>query len=377
MEMNMEKLFQLVLADIGGKLFFGMDCKCCENLKQSPITESINFLVSEISRRISSPFNPAAQIYSLPTPQNRKYEENVKFIRGTLKDIIQERQKILLDSTSPKASINHLDFITCLLQGNESSDEKSIDEVIDSVCTAYMASFDSSTSTLQSILYCIASHAEVEEKCIEEMNKASLKDGSIDLDPERLVYCNAVVMESLRLFPAFVAMYRKLEKPLKFENVTIPSGTNVVIPFWHIQRDERHFPRALEFLPERWVSRDQNGSWVSRDSKAGLEFRSSLSTTVPFDDLDKEKMDVFECNGVDSDSQDIPVGNKSAFLSFSAGGRSCVGYKLAQMQVVNIVVELLRNFKFELTPGFKIKPQVTALSQKHFGGVPMIISKRN
>ena len=273
-----------------------------------------------------------------------------------------------------------------MLKATDSEEEFSnfskVDEIIDSLLTAHIASFDSSTSTLGYIFYCLAYHTETEEKCMEEI-RAALKK-SPTLDPDDLPYCNAVITETSRLYPAFVAISRTLNKPFKFANATAPAGTDVLIPFWFIQRDERYFPRALEFLPERWVKRSHDGSWVERispkdasnavdteddTSSVSKASYSSDDTTLPPGCPPEGKIKANRESYDSFDDDRIPVGNKEAFLTFSAGGRSCVGYKLARKQLCIILVELLRAFKFELVPGFLLNPRSIAVSQKHFGGM--------
>ena len=387
-EMNIENIIQLVMADISGKIFFGMDFGCCRKLEQIPITRAIKFLVDEISRRITSPLNPAARFYSFPSALNRQHRENIQLVRNTLKGIIEKRKLSL--SSSSSSSENH-DFITSVLKNcgsEEKSDEipnENIDEVIDSLLTAHMASFDSSTASLVYIFYCLACHPHAEEECLKEIQRVLHNESNV-LDPDHLPYCNAVVTETIRLYPAIVAISRTLEKPFKFKNVTVKAGTDVLIPFWHIQRDERNFHRANEFLPERWVTRNANNNWVENSSSSKRITKedmlvsdvsvSSDDTTLPGSHPDNDTKQVDNTETLNKHVDTIPAADKSAFLSFSAGGRSCVGYKLAKKDICIVMVELLRNFKFELVQGFKLNPRSIAVSQKQIGGIPMIISKR-
>ena len=384
-EMNIETLVQLVLADVSGKTFFGMDFKCCEKLEQIPITKAIRFVGNELGRRIASPFNPAAQFYGLPSAYNRRHRESMQFVRNTLKDIIEER-KLALSSSS---ITNDHDFITNVLKNSvseESGDLLNVDEIIHALMTVHLGSYDTTTSSLVYIFYCLACHADAEEKCLEEI-KRSLETHDT-LNPDDLPYCNAVVTETIRLYPAIVAISRTLEKPLKLEKVTVPAGMDVLIPFWHIQRDERNFPRALEFLPERWVKQKTDGSWVGRSTECENEDNtttnedlsdsaasfSSDDTTLPGLYPDKQhhiNKRTFDNNGM------VSPADKKCFLAFSAGGRSCVGSKLAKKEICIILVELLRNFKFELVPGFRLNLRCVGIFLKSVGGVPMIISKRN
>ena len=239
-------------------------------------------------------------------------------------------------------------------------------------------------TVLQAVFYCVASHPEVEAKCLEEIQKTT-KAGSDHIDTEQLVYCNAVVMEATRLYPTNTVLTRKLEKPLKLDTVTLPTGTDVVIPIWHIQRDDRHFPRALEFLPERWVKRNDDGLWVQRDTKEGEEGNScghissdrvipvkskssflSADSTVSGHDPEKYQVENGEMNILKHSvfDREISAASKDAYLTFSAGGRSCPGHKLSNAQMAIFLAELLRHFKFDLAPGAGSDPVIVCFLSK-------------
>lgn len=151
----------------------------------------------------------------------------------------------------------------------------------------------------------------------------------------------------------FFYIRRTLEKSVTLTTeYTLPSGSDVLIPIWSIQRDERHFTRPLEFLPERWVSRSPDGlSWEERTSN---ESDSKLH----------------------GDGSSIDVANREAFIAFSAGGRSCVAEKMMRQQANVVLAVLLHKFSFEVKPGYKLQPTSSSLAQKPKGGMPMIIRKR-
>lgn len=161
--------------------------------------------------------------------------------------------------------------------------------------------------------------------------------------------------EGWRLFPPFFYIRRTLEKSVKLTaEITLPVESDVLIPIWSIQRDERHYPRPLEFIPERWVRRSSDDiSWQERQQK------------------EKEEKHIFD--GTDSN---IEAADRGAFIAFSAGGRSCVAEKMMRQQANIVLAVLLSEFKFKLVPGYKLQPISSGLAQKPKGGMPMIITKR-
>jgi cytochrome P450 len=74
-------------------------------------------------------------------------------------------------------------------------------------------------------------------------------------------YLDAVVKETLRLRPPVPVVVRNLLEPLRLGGYEIPAGTTVAPCIHLIHRDERHYPEAHRFLPERFVGK-QPGTYT-------------------------------------------------------------------------------------------------------------------
>jgi cytochrome P450 family 135 len=74
-------------------------------------------------------------------------------------------------------------------------------------------------------------------------------------------YLDAAVKETLRLRPPVPVVVRNLLEPLRLGGYEIPAGTTVAPCIHLIHRDERHYPEAHRFLPERFVGK-QPGTYT-------------------------------------------------------------------------------------------------------------------
>jgi cytochrome P450 family 135 len=82
-----------------------------------------------------------------------------------------------------------------------------------------------------------------------------------DLDGGDGEYLDAVVKETLRLRPPVPVVVRNLLEPMRLGGHDLPAGTTVAPCIHLIHRDERHYPEAHRFLPERFVGR-QPGTYT-------------------------------------------------------------------------------------------------------------------
>ncbi|GBP58577.1 Cytochrome P450 4V2 [Eumeta japonica] len=117
-------------------------------------------------------------------------------------------------------------------------------------------------------------------------------------DLSKMRYCDAVINETLRLYPPVPVIMRYADRDLQLDGCTIPRGATCAISVWGAGRAACWGADADQFRPERWFD--------------------TLRLPPP-----------------------------SAFSPFSYGRRSCIGKRYAMALMKTILVHLLRRFKFE------------------------------
>ena len=76
-------------------------------------------------------------------------------------------------------------------------------------------------------------------------------------------YLAALSMEALRVRPVFPDVARKTTEEIEFAGYTLPAGTLVAPSITLVHNDERHYPDAGEFRPERFLARGMSAnSWI-------------------------------------------------------------------------------------------------------------------
>ncbi|QPH02987.1 hypothetical protein C2857_007207 [Epichloe festucae Fl1] len=121
------------------------------------------------------------------------------------------------------------------------------------------AGSDTSRITMICTLFVLAQQPELADRLRKEL------EPHVPENPDEMVMddkimnidlLNGIVQEALRLYPPSPSHPTRMTPPegAMIAGRFIPGNTQVVAPQYVIGRDERVFPRATEFIPERWYS---------------------------------------------------------------------------------------------------------------------------
>lgn len=325
-ECNIEQLMKMVTLDIFGQSALSHDFGTTKSLESSPLALSFDVLSKNAAKRAETGFTrPENFFYSVPTEHNTAVTKARKTVDTFLNEMVVARR-------ADKGKHNDLLSLLLAVDGDDES-------LTDSLRTVLFAGYDTTSITLTYALYMLSQHPEVQDKVVEEL-EAFGSSGNVD----DLVYLNAVIQETLRLYPSAPSTSRTLTKPVTLrDGFEIPEGSQVMLPIWSLHRNEDNFPRAEEFLPERWAKREGD-RWV-----------------------DREPTDT---------SSDVPAGNPKAFFAFSGGGRNCAGKKFAYQELSIVLSGLLKDLRFEALPDYKLQPKREIPIQHPHDGLPMKVMLR-
>nr|QZM07478.1 cytochrome P450 monooxygenase CYP4SS3 [Lasioderma serricorne] len=229
----------------------------------------------------------------------------LKVLHGFTKDIIAKRTKELESKNSEEEKDEYglkkrHTFLDLLLKMKDADGRRALSDVDirEEVDTFMFEGHDTTASAISFILYNLANNQEAQEKVVRELEAIFGNDDERTAtynDLQEMKYLDCVVKESLRLYPSVPLIGRKTVEDVEFFGKTIPSNTTVGIFIYGIQRDERFFPDALKFNPERFL------------------------------EMEKE--------------------NPFVYVPFSAGSRNCIGQKFAMLEMKATVSKVLRKFK--------------------------------
>jgi cytochrome P450 len=222
------------------------------------------------------------------------------------------------------------DVLAALLaaQDDEGGPALSDEELRDQVVSLIAAGYETTSAGVAWTVHGMLSHPHTWARVREEMARVVGDDA---LTAEHLLampYLDAVVNESLRLWPPGPVSGRKAIDDFEYAGTTIPGGRLVLYSQFVTHRDPSLWPDPLAFRPERW----------------------------------------------DPSTPGYREPKPYSFLPFGGGYRRCIGFALATMEIKVLVAELVR--RVELA-GLRddIEPfGISTMMPK--GGVPVRVTAR-
>jgi cytochrome P450 len=144
------------------------------------------------------------------------------------------------------------DALSMLMQARDpqTGEPMSGRQLTDELLTLIVAGHETTASTLNWAWYLSSQHPDVEQRLFDEAN--TLANLSEIADLSKLVYSRQVIDEVMRLYPAGWLLTRKALHDDRLGEYFVPSGTEVYIPLYFIQRHPDLWEEPDRFNPDRF-----------------------------------------------------------------------------------------------------------------------------
>ncbi|XP_047002779.1 probable cytochrome P450 4e1 [Schistocerca americana] len=158
---------------------------------------------------------------------------------------------------APAFSSNVLQVVLdYLLAATESGGRLSETELQDEVNTLLSAGYETTATTICFALLLLGMYPRVQDNLVAELDAVFGDDPQrtpTAADLRRLHYLDAVIKETLRLFPPAPIIHREVEtSELKIGGCTLPVGASVLVLSYSAHRHPDHFDSPQHFCPERF-----------------------------------------------------------------------------------------------------------------------------
>ena len=206
------------------------------------------------------------------------------------------------------------DLLSLLIRARDEAGGKMTDtQVRDEAVVLFLAGHETTALALTYALYLLATHPDTQARLADEVARVlgGRSPGLADL--EKLTLTEAVVLESMRLYPPAWGFAREALTPVEIGGFAFPRGAEFVMSPWVVHRDPRNFEDPDAFKPERW--------------------QNDLQRRLP----------------------------RFAYLPFGGGPRVCIGNRFAMMEAKLVLASAVQRFAYEPTSETKVDlfPSVT------------------
>jgi cytochrome P450 len=177
------------------------------------------------------------------------------------------------------------------------------EQLREEVRTFILAGHVTTAQSLACAFWLVARQPDAQQRITEEVD-AVLGGRSPRLeDVPKLAFCEAVVLETLRLYPPVWVFGREALAEVQLDGFTLPAGRELVICPWMLHRNPEIFPEPDSFKPERW----HNGARLR-----------------------------------------LPRGS---YLPFSTGARNCLGEHFAMLESILVLASVVQEWTVRELPG--------------------------
>ncbi|XP_026234455.1 cytochrome P450 27C1 [Anabas testudineus] len=182
--------------------------------------------------------------------------------------------------------------------------QMSVEDIYANVTEMLLAGVDTTSFTLSWAAYLLARHPDVQQQIFTEVTRTlgPRRVATAD-DVQHLPLIRALVKETLRLFPVLPGNGRVTQDDLILGGYFIPKGTQLAMCHYSTSLDDENFADAVDFRPDRWIRKD---------------------TTDHVDNFGS--------------------------IPFGYGIRSCVGRRIAELEMHLSLTRLIQKFHIAISP---------------------------
>jgi cytochrome P450 len=255
----------------------------------------------------------------LPTRGNRMYREALRRIDEVMYGIIARRRAQKDDPG---------DLLGRFLAATDDEGAGMTDlQLRDECVTLFLAGHETTALTLSFAFYLLAENPEVDARLSAELNQVLDGRPPSANDMGRLPYTEAVVRESMRLYPPAWVIGRETTEDLELGGYRLKTGSTLFLSQWVVHRDPRFWDEPERFRPERW--------------------ENELARRLP----------------------------RGVYFPFGGGPRVCIGNHFAMLEAVLLLATLCQEHRLTRPAGqaLELAPSITLRPR---GGLPMKVERR-
>ncbi|MEM9864126.1 MAG: cytochrome P450 [Myxococcota bacterium] len=291
------------------------------------IGSAVSFMIEDVNRRLNAPVDLPPPI---PTPRNRALQASIETLDRVVLGAVERRRK--------EPAKNDLLGLFMDATDEETGEQMNDAQLRDEVMTIFLAGHETTANALSWALYLLGKHPLVTERLHAEVDEV-FGEGDLFFAPmdeearadalmeasKRLVYCEKVLKEAMRLYPPAWMTGRCPVGDQVLDGYHLPDGSLILTSPFIVHRHPEYWDNPEAFDPERFTP-------------------------------EREK-----------------ARDRFAYFPFGGGPRICIGNHFAMLEAKLILAALALRFEAEPIREAELEPLITLRPKD---GMPMRLRGR-
>ncbi|MEN2413928.1 cytochrome P450 [Flavobacterium mesophilum] len=169
-------------------------------------------------------------------------------------------QEIIEERNVSNEDFNDLLNMLMETRYEDTGESMSMQQLIDEIKVLFIAGHETTANALTFTLHFLGKYPEVQQKVFDEITEIESQTDNIIEQLQKMVYINAVLNESMRLYPpAWITDRQNVEDDF-VGSYKIKKGTLIGVSFYELHRNPKYWQNPDAFIPERFLGEQKKES---------------------------------------------------------------------------------------------------------------------
>ena len=178
--------------------------------------------------------------------------------------LAEENNKIILEIIEERLASKQVvnDLLNMLLETRyeDSGEGMSVEQLIDEIKILFIAGHETTANALTFSLHLLGNNPDVQQKVFEEINRIQSETDDVVEQLQKMTYINAVLNESMRLYPPAWITDRQNVEDDAIGEFNIKKETLIGVSFYELHRNPKYWNKPDDFNPERFLGEQKKKS---------------------------------------------------------------------------------------------------------------------
>lgn len=214
----------------------------------------IKFIIEKVQKFLVKEIRlPHKALWFSLSGQVKKHLKLADENNSIIKEIIEGR-------SSSNEDFNDLLNLLMETRYEDTGEHMAMQQLIDEIKILFIAGHETTANALTFTLHFLGSNPEVQQKVFDEITEIESQTDNVIEQLQKMPYVNAVLNESMRLYPPAWITDRQNVDDDTVGNFKIKKGTLIGISFYELHRNPKYWQDPDRFIPERFLGEQKKQS---------------------------------------------------------------------------------------------------------------------